>query len=485
MAYYKQDKAVLCFNPASPTVMHIDLNSCFASIEQQANPFLRGKPVAVAAYDTPNGCILAASYEAKRWGVGGIETGMRVKDAKKLCSSLIVLKPDPWKYRNVHLALRNILKDYTNDFVPKSIDEFVLNLKGTLHLHEKRINVNSVFSDQLSDSGLSDFGYQRNNLKPDNLTTDNRSLKTGVPFKICASNLGTTVMQRLGLEIKQRIKNEIGDWLTVSIGIAPNRFLAKTASNLIKPDGLSTITKENYEEVFKSLALTKLCGIKERNATRLRSMGVADVWDFYNAELWRLRAAFHSVTSYYWYTRLHGWEVDDVTFGRRSYGNSYSIPQPLSTEEELAPILAKLVTKMSSRLRRAGYCARGVHLAIQYRNGAFWHKGRTFPRVLFETSDIYKEAMKIMSLSPYHFPVRNLAVSCFDLLEKGNLQLELFSDVTKKEERAQAMDSVNNMYGEYVLMPARMIDTGHYIPDRIAFGNVKELEEFTVQTMFT
>ena len=85
----QHNKTTLGFNPASPTVMHIDLNSCFATIEQQANPFLRNKPVAVAAYDTPNGCILAASYEAKRCGVQGVETGMRVKDGKKLCPRLV------------------------------------------------------------------------------------------------------------------------------------------------------------------------------------------------------------------------------------------------------------------------------------------------------------------------------------------------------------------------------------------------------------
>ncbi|MEK7470692.1 MAG: DNA polymerase IV, partial [Patescibacteria group bacterium] len=102
--------------------MHIDLNSCFATIEQQANPFLRGKPIAVGAYTTPNGCILAASVEAKRLG---IKTGMRVKDGKVLYPKLIVLPSDPNKYRDVHLKLRKIISEYTNDFSPKSIDEFV------------------------------------------------------------------------------------------------------------------------------------------------------------------------------------------------------------------------------------------------------------------------------------------------------------------------------------------------------------------------
>src|SRR3990167_8913863 len=91
------------FNPRPSTILHLDLNSCFATIEQQANPILRGRPIAVAAYAAPSGCILAPSIEAKLYG---IKTGMRVKDGKALCPSLIVLPPDPWKYRNVHLSLK-------------------------------------------------------------------------------------------------------------------------------------------------------------------------------------------------------------------------------------------------------------------------------------------------------------------------------------------------------------------------------------------
>ena len=121
----------LPFNPKPSTIMHIDLNSCFASIEQQANPLLRGKPIAVAAYTTPSGCILAPSVEAKRLG---IKVGMRVKDGKLICPALKILSPDPWKYRNVHLGLRRLISQYTDDFVPKSIDEFVLNFEGYPHI---------------------------------------------------------------------------------------------------------------------------------------------------------------------------------------------------------------------------------------------------------------------------------------------------------------------------------------------------------------
>ena len=145
----------------------------------------------------------------------------------------------------------------------------------------------------------------------------------------------------------------------------------------------------------------------------------------------------------------------------------------------LAPILAKLVEKMSFRLRRAGFGATGVHLAIRYRDGNFWHKGQSLPRIIFESREIYKEMYRLLLLSPIHTPVVNLAVTCFGLAKLQNLQLNLFEDVVKKQTLTKALDEVNHRWGEFVVTSARMAQTSQYIPDRIAFGNVKELEEFT------
>ena len=408
--------------------MHIDLNSCFATIEQQANPFLRGKPIAVAAYDSPKGCILAPSIEAKRFGV---KTGMRVFEGRALCPTLITLPPDPWKYRSVHLKLRSLLGSYTNDIHPKSIDEFVLDLSDYLEI-------------------------------------------------------GKNITQ-VSMEIKKRIKSEIGEWLTVSIGISTNRYLAKLASGLQKPDGLTEINKSNFRAIYKNLNLVDLPYIKERNAARLIRFGIKSVSDFYKGDIRTLRAAFHSINGYYWYMRLRGYEIDSVVWGRRSYGNSYALPRPLTKPSELAPILAKLVTKMSTRLRSADYKAQGVHLAISYHNGKFWHRGRKLSRALFATNEIFKEAFRLLLESPYRFPVRNLAVSCFDLLDNPSLQLEIFENIEKKIRLASSIDKINERWGNFVITPGRMAISRKnalakidLVPDRIAFGGVKELEEFTL-----
>lgn len=410
------------FNPSPSFTMHIDLNSCFASVEQQANPLLRGKPIVVAAYSTPNGCILAASVEAKKLG---IKTGMRVKEGRAVYPNLIVLSPDPWKYRSVHLALRRLISGYTDNFVPKSIDEFVLDMEG----------------------------YPK---------------------------LWGNGMKNIAEEIKDRIKKEIGEWLTVSIGIAPNRFLAKVASGLHKPDGLDEINKNNYLKVYFGLKLTDLCGIKIRNMVRLNSVRIHTVLDFFEAPIWKLKAAFHSIAGYYWYLRLRGYEIDDFVAVRDSYGNSYALPQPFSKIEELSPILAKLVEKTGSRLRKAGYRAKGVHLAVLYRDGTLWHQGGQAFKILFDSRDIYKEALKLLCQSPIGKPVSQLAVSVFGLIKESSLQLEIFADVEKKLNLINSVDKINERWGNFMVSGARMVNAQKYVPDRIAFGGVKELEEFAL-----
>lgn len=421
--YIKEDSQNLSFNPNPSFIMHLDINSCFATIEQQANPFLRGKPLVVAAYDSPGGCVISPSIEAKKIG---IRVGMRVREAKEIFPNVFVLTPDPWKYRNVHLALKKILSSYSDKLVPKSIDEFVLNLEGYPCLREKS-------------------------------------------------------MTDVAKEIKLRIRKEVGEWMSVSVGISTNRFLAKLGSSFHKPDGLDEINEGNYLKVYSNLKLTDLPGIKSRNAIRLNMMDIFNVLDFYNSPLWKLKASFKSINSYYWFLRLRGWEIDDFETKRKSYGNSYALPKPFKELNELSPILMKLVEKMSSRLRKANLKAQGIHLALYYRDGSFWHRGEKTSRVLFDTRDIYKEILRLMTFSYLGKPVREIFVSCFNLVRSESSQLEFFDDILKKEKLTKSIDTINNRWGQFVVYSGKMINTKSYVLDRIAFGGVKELEEFTLE----
>lgn len=413
------------FNSKKSTVMHIDLNSCFASIEQQANPLLRGKCVVVSAYGASGGCILASSVEAKKLG---IKTGMSVKEAKLIFPGIIALEPDPNKYRFVHLALRKIFKNYTNNFYPKSIDEFVLHLDG-------------------------------------HPITE------------------TKTMFEIGSEIKTKIKTQIGDYLTVSVGIGPSRFIAKTASNLKKPDGLEEINSSNFYDIYSKLSLLDLNGINVRNEMRLKRFGIRTVLDFYNSPIWKLKAAFSSINGYYWYLRLRGYEIDGVEFERRSFGNSFALPRSNGGSKELLPILQKLCVKTGDRLRKSDYRAKGISLFLSYKKGglwghheesSYWHKSKTLENAISDSRDIYKNVLELLKISKTTRPVHTVAISCFSLKEKTSLQFSLFEDLERKENLVKAVDLVNSRWGEFVVSPARMTITD-LIKDRIAFGGVKEL----------
>ncbi len=415
--------------------MHIDLNSCFASIEQQANPLLRGKPVAVAAYPTPGGCILAASYEAKKLGV---KTGLRVREGRELCPELIVLPPDPPKYRFVSQKLMQLFRQYSPDCVPKSVDEAVLDFRGLAS------RVQSARFDR--EAGRAKFKVQS-----------------------CSSKLKVYPLEEIGAQIKWRIKEEIGDWLKVNVGIGPNRFLAKTAASWHKPDGLDEINASNLRTALAEFSLTDLCGINVRYQARLNAFDIFTPLDFLDSSLLTLRQAFGGICGYYWYLRLRGWEIDDVSFPRRSFGQSYALPRQTADPRELSRLLCKLCEKMGRRLREASFQAFGIHVACLYDHHDFWHHGEKGRTALYSTRQLFVAAQRVLNCVK-HQPVRILAVSCFALEKVGREQLDLWSTTDRERQLAQALDDVNDRWGEFTIAQAQMLGMEKTILDRIAFG---------------
>lgn len=399
----------LPLNAAPAMTMHVDINSCFATLEQQANPLLRGVPVAVAAYAQPFGCILAASREAKMWGV---TTGMRVREGKELCPFLVVMEGDPNKYRFIHGRLKEILSSYSDRVSPKSIDEFVTDLSHTPSRHD---------------------------------------------------------LPRLSSEIKQRIRCEVGEWITVSIGVGPNRFLAKLGADIDKPDGFQVIDHRNLVDVYGRIDLTTFCGINTRYEKRLHEQGIFTPLQFLNADITTLRAAFRSVVSRDWYLRLRGYEVDDFNFTRRSYGQSYVLPRP-SPESVWRPILAKLVDKATRRMRQDGYACKGVWLYLNFGALGGWHTSHIGKSAVFASPDCYQRALSLQDRCPVNYPVKQIAVSFAELEPLAILQLSLTDNIPRQRDLYRAVDAVNDRYGTYTLHPASMLGTATYVPDRIAFG---------------
>jgi len=262
-----------------------------------------------------------------------------------LCEGLVIMMPDPPKYRVVHLKLRKIFHACSPDVDPKSIDEAVIDFAGT------------------------------------------PTLKRG--------------LAEVGREIKKRVKDEIGEWMTCNVGIGTNRFLAKTAASLHKPDGLDVVTHENLEATYAGLELLDLCGINVRYQARLNAAGIFTPLEFLAATREQLmKEVFRSVNGHHWYLRLRGWESDAIDFGRKSFGQSYAIMRATDDPHELAKLLMKLVEKMGRQLRRGGSAAQGLHVSCLYRDGTHWHQGRTFAGTLYATSELYRKAVYVLNKQP-------------------------------------------------------------------------------------
>jgi len=443
----------LPISKVEPRVMHIDLNSCFAIIEQQANRLLRDKPIGVAAYDTPRGFVLAASYEAKRMG---IKLGVSVREAREMCPAFMVVTPDPSKYREAHRRFKELMLEYTSEVSPKSIDEFVLHFEGSPALRK----------------GMS--------------------------------------MEDIGLDIKQKISEHLGEAVTVNIGIGPNRFLAKFAAGFDKPDGMRRIDHTNLEATYDGMDLVDLPGINVRYRRRLQMYGIMTPLDFLKAERHVLeKVVFKSVVGYYWYLRLRGYEIDRFESQRGQVGHQYALPHKTQDRKELARLLMKMCEKVGRRLRKMEMTAGGIHLYLSFlnyqetglRDNGFlggqnqqsrqaWHHGHKTGYRLYSTPSIYRAAKDLLEQAELHGDVRGMSITTFDLAPATPEQLNLFeSGLSLKEvdeatkdlrnlsgERriSEALDSINTRYGEFLVTPATMMDMQGEILDRIAFGNVRD-----------
>lgn len=430
----------LSINTAEPRVMHIDLNSCFATIEKQANRLLRNRPVAVAAYDTPRGFVVAACYQAK---AKGIKLGVNVREARAMCPGIVVLTPDPAKYREAHRRFKELLLECTDDVVAKSIDEFVLDLTGSPALRAGR------------------------------------------------------TMEEIGLDIKQRIYERLGEAVTVNVGIGTNRFLAKFAAGFNKPDGMKRIDHANLRQTLEGMDLVDLPGINTRYKARLQSCGVMTPMDLLKADRRLLeKVIFHSIVGYYWYLRIRGYEIDKYESKRGQVGHQYALPRKTKDKQELARLLMKLCEKVGRRLRKINMTAGGIHLYLSFVNyqeyqrdngfiggenrasGNAWHKGKKLAYKLYSTDSIYRAALKLLAEAEVPVEVRGMSITTFGLEPVDPEQQSLLVDernFAAERNISDAIDEINNRYGEFVVTPATIMDMNGEILDRIAFGSVRDL----------
>jgi DNA polymerase-4 len=420
----------LRINPEPPEIMHIDLNSAFAMTEQQANPLLRGKPVGITNRINDYAICITASYEAKRLGVG---IGTRLREARILAPGFVMLESDAPKYQYVHRKMRSIFEEYSPVSYMKSIDE-----------------------------GIIDFRGMRGLLK-------GRSLED------------------IGREIKQRIRDEVGDYMTVNVGIGQNRWLAKVAAGFMKPDGLFVIDRDNLKMTYGMMDLLDLPYIARRNKLRLNDAGIFTPLDFFQApEAVLSKQVFKSINGHHWYLKLRGYETE-VEFGIRTVGRSYVLEHRTSDPEEIATLLYKSCVKVARRLRINNLAARGLMIWFQYARSPLAPQGygrkqprlAWFERKMYKTSvrradQLYWRAMDLFRHSPSGEVLAGLSITAYEVESARTEQLFLYESEDARQERIEdAMNAVNDRYGELTLVPASVAKSKNPMKDKIPFGTVR------------
>ncbi len=406
------------FNEERPLIMHIDLNSCFATVEQQARPQLRGKPVAIVNRRTDKTAIVTASYEAKAMGV---KVGMKLREAKVLCPDIIALESDPAKYRHVYHKLLDIMNDYSAHVTMKSIDEGVIDFHQTSH------------------------------------------------------DIAGRDLVEIGHEIKQRLKDEIGVWMRCNVGISTNRFLAKTAAGLHKPDGLDVITSQNIKQVLGDLKLLDITGIAHRNEHRLNSVGIYTPLQFLDADVVTLqKIVFKSVVGEWWYKRLRGYEVDDVETQIGRVGRQYVLERFDLTREEILQRLHHLCESVGARMRSQGRAARGVYVYAKTFDREYWHASTLSPLPFFSDQSIFFQVMQLFDRAPDN--LREIGLHCYELTDTDNSQLSFFADeITRERHVVAAIDDINKRFGDRTIHSAGTLHTGIYVKTKIPFGSTRYL----------
>lgn len=406
-------------NTEEALIMHIDLNSAFATAEQQAHPSLRGKAMGVTNRISKECCVIAASYEAKALG---IKVGMRRTEAMAICPSFVLLETDPPKYNDVYQKLIKIMKTYSPKIKMKSIDEGIIDFHG---------------------------------MEP---------------------VLNGRTLEAIGYEIKQRVKEEIGDWMKINIGIGTNRFLAKEAAGWHKPDGLDKIDHTNLVAYYKERKLTDLSGIADRYGARLNAYGIMTAMDFLKAPEYMLKKqVFKSINGTYWYQRLRGFEMDDYETSLGMVGRQWVVKDPSDKDEYLHPCLSFLCETTGMKLRYREVEARGIAVWVTYQNGEYWHQRRMYKSTFYTNKEIYRRALELFNQRP-HGIVRTMGIYTYMLTPSQVSQLSMFDDITKIRDITKAVDEINDFYGTFTVYAGTSLEGKKIIKQKIPFGGTEYFE---------
>jgi DNA polymerase-4 len=410
--------------------LYIDFNSYFASVEQELNPALRGKPVAVVPVETDATCAIAASYDAKAFG---IKTGTPIYDAKRMCPGLVCVLAQHEKYVEYHHKILKEVENHIPVTAVCSIDEVACRLMD-------------------------------NEISPERST-------------------------EIALSIKQGLAKNVGLYVKCSIGIAPNRYLAKVATDLHKPDGLTIIHATDLPDKLYQLKLRDLPGIGRNMEKRILMAGIGDMQTLMALTPDRMRAIWGSVWGEKMWYLLRGAELPDEETTRSTIGHSHVMAPELREPSKAKFVARRLTLKATSRLRRLGYYASHFSISVRIENGArvevplhCWRAqdSSTFLQLLDKGwNSLIKQAPRAR--------FKKVSVNLSGLIAADTLQPELFAILpdadlkkrTKAEKMSQALDKINHKFGrDSVVIGMLPSDGRSFSGTKIAFTRIPDVEEF-------
>jgi DNA polymerase IV len=409
----------------------VDFNSFFASVEQQLDVSLRGRPVGVVPVMAETSCCIAASVEAKKCGV---KTGTGVRDARKMCPGIVFIHAQHEKYVAVHekavIAVDRILPVKQ----VMSIDEMECELPLRFQTREHAI--------------------------------------------------------RLAALVKQEIVDTVGDQLLVSIGVAPNTMLAKLASDMMKPDGLVIIEQHEIPEKLLHLKLQDITGVGRRMLVRLNECGIHSMQDLYAAPRDLLHTAWGGLAGDDMYDKLRGVAYGPRKTESRSLGHSHMLPPIMRNPHDALAVLNRLTQKAAMRLRKQGFYATAFSVSVRGGHGYSEQGGGHREARMGETQDTATllHTLDLLWHSGLHLLMHPKAVGMVlhGLVLASQHTPGLFDAPSQasdakapKRERTKllsALDSINRRYGKNALYYATAHGALDHAPMRIAFNRIPDIE---------
>lgn len=398
--------------------LYVDFNSYFASVEQQLVPALRGKPIGVLAVMAETTCCIAASYEAKAFGV---KTGTIVSEARKLCPDIIFVQARPPVYVEYHHKLIEMVESCTHVEKVLSIDEMVCKLTGSQQMPENA--------------------------------------------------------RKLAAKIKQTIASNAGDYIKCSIGIAPNTFLAKVASNMQKPDGCVVIEPHELPQRLFDLKLRDLNGIGKQMEARLARYKITTVEQLYAANRQQLQTAWGSIEGERMYDKLRGLEPYYVKNARSSLGHSHVLPPTQRNEAGVRAVLHRLLQKACMRMRSYDLLASRISVKVKFRNMPSW----SMESAISPTDNTLQLINALEQFLQQYPATRNepyaVGVSFSGLVTAEEAAQDLFqiTPLENIKKLNKTIDTLNLKFGKNTIYFGGAHDALKDAPMRIAFNHIPDL----------